>query len=353
MGTPDSPRNTHDKYLADRKDNVVSATFPLINLASWYGGSPQARGELAEQMDRALRTSGFLLLAGHGVPGELRDEVRTVAREFFALPAEVKAKYDITIGGRGWIASKGADASGYEGVEQAPDLKESYSVGADRPIGDSTVDMRWYRPNVWPEEVPRMQQVITSYLGHMHRLADEVMSMGALALGLSEDFFIPFQDHPTYGFNVNRYPSADSARPSHPGQFNVAPHTDFGTITLLDRQALPAQLQIFVDDDWMTAPYVPDTLTVNIGDLMARWTGDRWRSTRHRVLPSRTGPTGADGLSLVFFYEANHDAVIESMPEPIGTRAYPPVVSRQYLRERLATIAPRHGRVQRAPVPNG
>lgn len=328
----------------------MSATFPLIDLTPWYGGSAEERRELAGQMDRALRTSGFLMLAGHRVPGDLRDEVRSVAREFFALADDVKAKYDITIGGRGWIASKGIDSSGYEGVEQPPDLKESFSVGADRPIGDAGVDRRWYRPNVWPQEVPRMREVVGSYLRHMHRLADEVMSLGALALGLAEDFFVPYQNHPTYGFNLNRYPSADSARPTHPGQFNVAPHTDFGTITLLDRQALPAQLQIFMDGRWLDAPHVPDALTVNIGDLMARWTGDRWRSTRHRVLPSRPDAPGVDGLSLVFFYEANHDAVIESMPEPVGVRRYPPVVSSEYLRERLASIAPRYAKVLRAPV---
>jgi isopenicillin N synthase-like dioxygenase len=210
------------------------------------------------------------------------------------------------------------------------------------------VDARWFRPNIWPEEVPRMRAVVRSYVEHMRRLADELMALGAVALGLSEDFFVPFQNHPTYGLNLNHYPSADSARPSHPGQFNVAPHTDFGTITLLDRRALPAQLQIFIDGDWMTAPYVPDTLTVNVGDLLARWTGDRWRSTRHRVLPSSPDTPGMDGLSLVFFYEANHDAVIESMPEPIGGRSYPPIVSSEYLRERLASIAPRHGLVRRA-----
>jgi isopenicillin N synthase-like dioxygenase len=328
----------------------VSATIPLIDLASWYDGSPEARAGLAAEVDRALRTSGFLLLAGHRVPGELRDEVRSVAREFFALADDVKAQYKITMGGRGWVASKRIDASGYEGVEQPPDLKESFCVGADRPTGDPAVDRRWYRPNVWPDEIPRMPEAINSYVAHMRDLADQVMALGAVALGLADDFFVPFQNHPTYGFNLNRYPSADSARPTHPGQFNVAPHTDFGTITLLDRQALPAQLQIFVDGEWMDAPYVPDALVVNVGDLLARWTGDRWRSTRHRVLPSSPDSPGVDGLSLVFFYEANHDAVIESMPEPIGATSYPPVVASEYLRERLASLASRLGLAQPAAV---
>jgi isopenicillin N synthase-like dioxygenase len=332
----------------------VSPTVPLIDLTSWYGGSADARRELAEQMDRALRTSGFLMLTGHRVPGELRDQVRTVARDFFALPEDVKARYDIMRSGTGWIASKAIDASGYEGVEQPPDLKESFAVGADQPTGDPAVDRRWHRPIVWPEEVPRMREAVSAYVRHMHRLADEVMALGAVALGLAEDFFAPFQNHPTYGFNLNHYPSVDSARPTHPEQFNVAPHTDFGTITLLDRQAMPAQLQIFIDGGWVDAPYVADSLTVNVGDLLARWTGDRWRSTRHRVLPSRADAPGVNGLSLVFFYEANHDALIESMPAPIGTTSYPPIVSSVYLQERLATLATRlrqgKGRVEHTAV---
>jgi isopenicillin N synthase-like dioxygenase len=91
------------------------------------------------------------------------------------------------------------------------------------------------------------------------------------------------------------------------------------------------------DGEWVDAPFDPDAFTINIGDLMARWTGDRWRSTRHRVLAPPADAPDEDLLSLVYFYEADHDAVVESLP--VGRTTYPPVVWGDYLRAKLAAIS--------------
>jgi len=104
----------------------VPAPVPVIDLTPWFAGAPRDRAGVARQVDEALRSSGFLLITGHRVPGAVRAQTRATAREFFALPAEVKARYAITVGGRGWIPP-GAEANGYaEGTATPPDLKESF-----------------------------------------------------------------------------------------------------------------------------------------------------------------------------------------------------------------------------------
>ena len=238
-----------------------SSYVPVIDLTPWSTGDDPARRELASRVDHALRTSGFLLVTGHGVPGRLRERVRASAYEFFALPREVKARYAVGVGGRGWIPPE-AEANGYaEGTETPPDLKESYSLASDQPTGDPEVDRRWYRPNVWPVETPSLRPVLTDYLTRMRTLADELMAICAVALGLPADHFAGYLTHPTFGLNLN----------------------------------------------WVLAPPqdAPDEQL----------------------------------LSLIYFYEANHDAVIESMPPPIGATSYPPVVWGDYLREKLAAIS--------------
>jgi isopenicillin N synthase-like dioxygenase len=324
--------------LVGRAD-AVPALVPNIDLAAWFDGDSGDRAAVARQVDQALRTSGFLLVTGHRVPADLRAQTRSAAREFFALPAEVKARYAIAVGGRGWIPP-GAEANGYaEGTPTPPDLKESFSLAADWPTGDDAIDARWFRPNIWPAEVPRMQPVVSHYIGRVHALSDELMALCAVALGLDASFFAPFLDHPTYGVNLNWYPPADPARPPEPGQYRIGPHCDFGTVTVLDREPGLGGLQIYTTDGtWVNAPYDPDALTVNIGDLLARWTGDRWRSTRHRVLPPHPDAPDEDLLSLIFFYEANHDALVESLPPPIGRTSFPPVIAHEYLREKLDAI---------------
>ena len=92
-------------------------------------------------------------------------------------------------------------------------------------------------------------------------------------------------------------------------------------------------------DGWEDAPYEPGAFTVNTGDLLARWSGGRWKSNRHRVLPPQAEAPDEDLISLVYFYEADHDAVIESLQPPIGKpNDYAPVVSAQFLKERLDAI---------------
>jgi isopenicillin N synthase-like dioxygenase len=317
----------------------VADLVPIIDLTPWFSGGEDGRRAVAARVDEALRTSGFLLITGHGVPDEVRARARATAREFFTLPAAVKARYATQVGGRGWLPP-GAEANGYaEGTETPPDLKESFSLAADQPTGNAAIDERWFRPNVWPAEVPELRPVVSDYIDRMHRLSDELMALCAVALGLPADHFQPFLSHPTYGVNLNWYPPMDPAQAPEPGQYRIGPHTDFGTVTVLDREPGRGGLQVCsADGTWSDAPYDPAALTINIGDLLARWTGDRWRSTRHRVLPPQPEAPGEDLLSLIFFYETNHDAVIESLPAPIGRTQFPPVVAHEYLKGKLDAI---------------
>ena len=106
----------------------MADVVPMIDLSPWFGDSERGQRAVAGQVDEALRTSGFLLITGHGVPDEARARTRAVAREFFALPAAVKARYTAAVGGRGWLPP-GAEANGYaEGTPTPPDLKESFSL---------------------------------------------------------------------------------------------------------------------------------------------------------------------------------------------------------------------------------
>ncbi|TWP49601.1 isopenicillin N synthase family oxygenase [Lentzea tibetensis] len=300
---------------------------PLVDLTPWFDGS--GRAEVAKQVDDALRESGFLLVTGHGVPDGLRARTRELARRFFALTPEEKRAYAVTVGGRGWLPP-GVEANGYaEGTPTPPDLKESFSVGAE---GDG--DPFWFQPNVFPHEVPDLRETVTEYLGRMRALSDELLTIFAVALGLPETFFTAHTSKPTYTMNINRYPPMTHTGTPEPGQFRIGPHTDFGTVTVLDRQYGVGGLQVFTKDgEWEDAPFDPAAFTINIGDLMARWVSDRWRSTRHRVLPPDASAPDEDLVSLIFFYECDHDARIASLDG-----RYPEVVASEYLKEKLDSI---------------
>ncbi|MEU6084720.1 2-oxoglutarate and iron-dependent oxygenase domain-containing protein [Streptomyces sp. NPDC047108] len=326
--------------------------IPVIDLGLWLSGDTAARERTARRVDEALRTAGFLLITGHGVDPALRTRIREAARAFFRLPEAAKRPYAVRVGGRGWLgpgaeanayADTSADTSGPDGSGDAPnppDLKESLSFAAEEPTGDAAVDAEWFLPNTWPAEAPGLRPLVETYVARMRSLSDAVLELLAEALGVPLDFFTRHTRHPTWGFNINWYPGRDVVGEPEPGQFRIGPHTDFGTVTILDRQHGKGGLQVFTDEGgWEDAPYDPGAFTVNIGDLMARWTGDRWRSGRHRVLPPPADAPAEELMSLVYFYECDPRTRVESLPAPVGTVAYEPVDSHTYLRARLDAIS--------------
>ncbi|MEV6213566.1 2-oxoglutarate and iron-dependent oxygenase domain-containing protein [Nocardia sp. NPDC051833] len=317
----------------------MSDRIASVDLARWRSGGAAAAA-VAREVDAGLRRAGFLLVRGHGIDPALPAAVRAAARRFFALPEEVKNRYAVTVGGRGWIGP-GREANGYaEGTETPPDLKETFAVGADTATGDPAVDRVWFLPNVWPAEVTELRALLTEYTAAVHALSDELLALFAAALDLPDNPFATLATRPTWTCNINHYPPLTSVGTPQAGQFRIGPHTDFGTVTVLDREPGAGGLQIYTEaDGWADAPFDPAALTVNIGDLLAYWSGERWPSGRHRVLPPQAAAPEEDLVSLIFFYELDHDAVVTPLAPPIGrVRPGPPVVSADFLRVRLDAI---------------
>lgn len=315
--------------------------IPLIDIAAWRTGTPEARAELAARMDEALRRSGFLLVSGHGIAPELRAAIREQANVFFALPEAAKAAYTAPVGGRGWIRP-GGEANSFYGeaadVTRA-DLKESLTFGREHRTGNAAIDEVWFEPNRWPSEVPGLGPLCEEFVVAARGLYEDLLRMCAVALGLEEDWFTSrVQDSP-HTFNINRYPSLRATGHVAEGQYRIAPHTDWGMLTILDRQPGYGGLQVeTLDGEWVDAPFEPDAFTINVADLLSRWTGDHWRSTRHRVLPPSADAPDEELISVILFLEADVDAVVT--PLRPGSD-HEPVVYGEYLLERtLAASVP-------------
>jgi isopenicillin N synthase-like dioxygenase len=314
-------------------------SVPTIDLSPWFAGTDEGKASVAAQMDAALQSVGFFLVTGHGVSRADRTAVRAAAREFFALPVADKQEYAVTVGGRGWLPP-GVEANGYsEGTETPPDMKESFAVGAHTKTGNAGIDEFWFPDNVWPTEVPTLEPATGSYLVQMRELAETLLTIAAAALDQRPGFFTDQTSRSTHTMNINWYPPVSVTGAPEPGQFRIGPHTDFGTFTILDREPGKGGLQVWSEGDWENAPYDPEAFTINTGDLLARWSGDRWKSNRHRVLPVQAEAPDEDLVSLVYFYEADWDAMVESLQPPVGrANDYPPVMASDFLKRLLDAI---------------
>ena len=315
------------------------STIVTVDLSRWHAGGAEADAVAAE-VDEGLQRAGFILVTGHGVDPDLAAAVRAASREFFDEPDAVKQRYSVPVGGHGWIGP-GAEANAYaEGTETPPDLKESYSLGAETATGDPDVDRIWFAPNVWPAEVPSLQQLVAEYTAAMRKVSDDLLALFAHALGLGDNPWAALADRPTWTMNINHYPPVSVVGEPEPGQFRIGPHTDFGTVTVLDREPGAGGLQVYSDaEGWADAPYDPAALTVNIGDLLEYWSGRRWPSGRHRVLPPQPHAPEEDLVSLIYFYEADHDALVTPLEPPVGrVSGLEPVTTSAFIKERLDAI---------------
>jgi isopenicillin N synthase-like dioxygenase len=163
----------------------------------------------------------------------------------------------------------------------------------------------------------------------MERLDLELMRLAALALGVDEHFFEAKLDKHITAMRLNFYPEQRTA--PQPDQLRAGAHTDYGLLTILNGESAPGGLQVQTrDGSWIDVETAPDSFVVNIGDLMMRWSNDRWVSNPHRVVnPPAEIAARARRLSIAFFLHPNYDATIECIAPP-GQAKYPPIGSGAY-----------------------
>lgn len=297
----------------------MTSAIPLIDISPFLDGSDAERRAVAIAVDAACADMGFLLVSGHGIPPSLVDDMRRVSTSFFERSLEDKLRYRMPPDRyRGFIAF-GNEALAYSlGDESPPDLKESFSIGPvdapDDAYHRAATPANFFAPNMWPEGLPEFRNTWEAYYRRMEGLAANLMRIFAMGLGMDEHFFDDKIDRHITNFSVIHYPPQHEA--PRPGQLRAGAHTDYGSLTIVKPDGAEGGLQVLAKDgSWLDVPHMPDAFVVNLGDLMAEWTNDRWVSTLHRVVnPSRAAGEAARRLSMTFFHQPNYDAVVQCLP---------------------------------------
>jgi isopenicillin N synthase-like dioxygenase len=313
------------------------ASFPVFDLGRFEAGSPAEKRALGAEIDGICRATGFLAVAGHGVPEETIETAWAKAEAFFSLPLERKQTGKAPYPGYpyGYLAPETESLARSRGVDAPPDQKESFNGGpAEAPADLTDPDALGFcfAPTIWPDAPEGFREAWRAYYAAMEDLARRIMRAFAVALKLPEDFFSPFIDAPISALRALNYPALPAA--PRPGQIRAGAHTDYGSLTILLPQADSRGLEILAPDgNWIEVRPRPGAFVVNIGDLMARWTNDRWTSTLHRVaIPDDGGRRRRQ--SFAFFHQPNWDAEIVALDACVGPGEkpkYPPVRSGPYL----------------------
>ena len=295
-----------------------------------------------EQLDRACRSVGFMSVLGHGVPRPIIEEMLAATDAFFALPLEEKLRYRSPHPriNRGY-AAKGTEGLTYSlGVDgRPPDLFEAFNIGPEHRPPGVPADRPEFAPNIWPERPAVLREALVAYFTEVAALARRITSVMAVALGLDVRFFINTTDRSTDTLRVNHYERASGEPDPAVGQQRMGAHTDYGIVTVLYADRVPGLEIVGPDGEWHGVLPPEGAFLVNLGDLLAEWTNDRWRSTLHRVVPPPRAVAGpAVRRSMAFFHDGNYDAVIECLPTCCSADnppRYPPVVAGEHLMAKL------------------
>jgi isopenicillin N synthase-like dioxygenase len=241
---------------------------------------------------------GFFFVTGHGVSPELQGRLDTLAREFFALDDAEKAKVDMKAGGRAW---RGWFPVGGELTSGKPDMKEGLYFGQELP--PSAVPL--HGPNLFPDRPPALRAAVLEYMNAVTRLGQLLLRGISLGLGLDADWFDRnLTADPLVLFRIFHYPALE------PGddRWSVGEHTDYGLITIL-YQDDSGGLAVRSPKGWIDVPALPNAFVVNLGDMLERMTGGRYKSTPHRVRN-----TARDRLSFPLFLDPAWEAEVLPVP---------------------------------------
>lgn len=301
-------------------DAIKRGDVPVLDLSGATSGDTSTRAEVAHRLGNACESLGFLVVTGHGVPDEKVTALLTAAQKFFDADEERKRQsmppspYIF----RGYFPIQTSALAGSLDIETPPDLCEVYAVNRfDDPA--SAVDAglaegreAFFAPNIWPD-IEGFQSAWTEYYEVMGALADDLMGLMATALGLDDDWFTDKISQHISNLVVNHYPAQTT--PPVEGQIRRGAHTDYGSLTILYQDDTPGGLQVrLADGTWADVPHIPGSFVVNLGDLMAAWTNDRWVSTMHRVVNPAPEHSGTSRMSVAFFHQPDYDAEIVCIP---------------------------------------
>lgn len=293
----------------------MSAGIPVIDLGPVRAARPGAADATAIALREACETIGFFFLVDHGVEPALIDEAFAANARFFEASLERKLEVRIDHQQSGFQPLKQSLIRSSDVSDNTrPDVCEIMILRRDLPAShpDVVAGKRFRQPNKWPAWMPGFRMVFARYLAAFEALGQSLLPLYARALSLPDDFFRPFFADAQIAISVAHYPPDDAPEEN---QYGLAPHTDAGFITMIAQSATPGLEIRLPDGTWIAPPTIPGAILVNGGDMLRRWTNDRFLSTPHRVLVSR----GRHRHSNPFFYNPALDAEIACLPGCSGT----------------------------------
>lgn len=284
--------------------------IPVLDVSRYLAGDTAELPRLGGALRHAFENVGFYYLRGHGVPKSLIAATFAECERFHAQPMEQKRALLINEHNIGYMPMGGSIArSSKVNNNTKPSVNEAFFLRRERTPDDPDViaNKRFRGLNQWPADLPGFRDTVLAYMSAMEQLGQTLVRVYAVALDLPADYFDAMFAKPNMIQRLTHYPPRESFDDN---EFSIAPHTDSGFMTLLAPSAVPGLSIRLPDGTWFDAPSDPDAFIVNGGDILKRWTNDRFLSTPHRAF----NRSGRARYAIPFFFDTHPDTVIACLP---------------------------------------
>ncbi|KAI6039638.1 hypothetical protein EDC04DRAFT_2568213 [Pisolithus marmoratus] len=324
--------------LAETAASVNGAfdSIPIIDIGS--GSTPEERAVLAQQIRDACMKVGFFYVTNHGIPQETIDKVFSALKAYFSLPLETKMKK--------LYHKEVANFKGYAPVLDSNidpanrgDLHEGFEIGCEELVPGENDEKRandgaMAGENVWPQEPAEFREACLNYYHAAIGVGKVLFRLFALALDLPETYFDDkARSNSAAIMRTLHYPPQTG--PEDCPTVPILDSNDIQCFTILWQEPGIQALQVLNSEkQWITAPPIPGTLVINIGDQLARWTNDVFRSTVHRAI----NRSGVRRYSIPLFFGTDYHVRVEPMPSCVSAERppkYEPITAGDYVQKRL------------------
>jgi len=309
--------------------------IPTLDLSDFVSGDEKSKQTFVKKLGEAYETIGFVAIRNHGYSDENQAKLYDAIKSFYALPDELKLKYDgsHTGGQRGYTGKGKEHAAG----RNVGDLKEFYHVGKFIEGSDSS----HYQPNIFPNEIPEFKEQTLVAYATLESIGKKMLSAIALFLGLEQDHF---ENKVDKGISILRplhYFPIENPDEIPDDAVRAAEHGDINLITLLMGASAEGLQVKRRDGKWIPITAVKDCLVVNVGDMLQRYTNGRLKSTIHRVVNPPREKMKSSRYSVPFFMHANPDmdlSCLETCVSDENPKQFEDITAEGFLMQRLREI---------------
>ena len=310
---------------------------PSLDLAHFVDGTEEQKKKFVQDLGQAYNNIGFVAIKNHFLTDDLSEKLYATIRKFFALPDDVKAKYEIEglAGQRGYIGKGKEHAKG----RTTGDLKEFYHIGQEVTDGDSIKEE--YPDNVWPDEVPELKEVGLEVYQRLEKTGVHMLRAIALYLGLDEEYFDGKVHNGNSILRPIHYFPIENPEEVPDDAVRAAEHGDINLITLLMGASADGLQVLRRDGKWIPITALPEQLVVNVGDMLERLTNKKLKSTIHRVVNPPKDQMKTSRFSIPFFMHPRSEmdlTCLDGCVDANNPKEFEDTTAGEFLNQRLAEI---------------